>query len=164
MSILLSLVPLSYMAASIRDLVNIHFFSTTISSIHSNLCPTLNIEEDIVMASTREKIPECSKNTSRDLFVISTTSSKLYYEHMKIQNLNSLWFGQVEDECFPQSLGTNVGKSNIFNGLVTGSNPKSKQCEDNMALAPNNMRPPSIENMTNSQYALDTMHFEIPIN
>ena len=75
-----------------------------------------------------------------------------------------MWFGQVEDECFPQSLGTNVGKSNIFNGSVTGSNPKSKQYEDNMALALNNMRPPPIENMANSQYALDVMHFEIPIN
>ena len=33
-----------------------------------------------------------------------------------------------------------------------------------MALALNNMRPLPIENMANSQYALDVMHFEIPIN
>jgi len=33
-----------------------------------------------------------------------------------------------------------------------------------MALALNNMRPLPIENMANSQHALDTMHFEISIN
>ena len=33
-----------------------------------------------------------------------------------------------------------------------------------MALALNNMRPPPIENMANSQHALDTMYFEILFN
>jgi len=61
-------------------------------------------------------------------------------------------------------LGTNIEESNIFNSLVTGSNPKDKQCEDNMALVLNNMRPSLIENMANSQHVLDTMYFEILIN
>ena len=84
------------------------------------------MEENIIMAPMRGKTPECSKNTSRESFIISTTLSKLYYEYMKIQNLDSLWFGQVEDKCFPQSLGTNVGESNISNNLVTSSNPNGK--------------------------------------
>ena len=84
------------------------------------------MEENIIMASIKGRTPECSKNTSRELSIISTTSSKLYHKCMEIQNLDSLWFGQVKDECFPQSLGTNVGESNISDSLVTGSNPKSK--------------------------------------
>ena len=70
------------MVAPIRDLANIHFSSTTISFIHLNLCLSLNME--IVMAPTREKIPEGSKNTSRELSISSTISSKPYYKCMEI--------------------------------------------------------------------------------
>jgi len=70
----------------------------------------------------------------------------------------------VEDKCFPQSSSPNIEESNISNSLVTSSNPKGKQCEDNVALALNNMRSPFVENIANSQYTLDMMHFEILIN
>jgi len=83
---------------------------------------------------------------------------------MEIQNLDPLWFGQVENECFPQLLSTNAGKSNISNCLGTSSNPKGKQHRDNVALALNNIRPPSSENIANGQHTLDMIHFEVPIN
>ena len=78
------------------------------------------MEEDIIMASIRKKTPDSSKNSSREASVSSTTSSKPYHEYIKIQNLDLLWFGQVEHKCFPQSSSANTEKSNISNGSGTG--------------------------------------------
>ena len=97
------------MVAPVRDLANIQLSTTTFSPKHSNHLPNLNMEEDIVMAPTRGRTPVDSKNSSRDSSIISTTSSKPYYECMEIQNHNALWFDQVEDECNPSFSGTNVG-------------------------------------------------------
>jgi len=83
------------------------------------------MEENIIMASTRERIPKGSKNSSRKSSVSSTISSKPYHEHIEIQNLDPSWFDQVENKCFPLFLSTNVGKSNISNSLGTGNNSKS---------------------------------------
>ena len=83
---------------------------------------------------------------------------------MEIQNLDPLWFGQVEDECFPQSSSTNTEKCNISNSSGTGSNLKGKQHKDNMALALNNMRLPHIDYMANSQNTSDITHIEVLIN
>jgi len=52
-SLLLSLVPPSYIVVPIRDLVNIHIPTTSISFIQLNLYPTINMEKDIVIAPTR---------------------------------------------------------------------------------------------------------------
>ena len=79
------------MIAPVRDLVN----------IHSNLCPTIAIEEDIIMTPTRGRTPGSLKNSLREVSISSTTLFKPYYEHIEIQNLNSSWFGQVEHKCFP---------------------------------------------------------------
>jgi len=69
---------------------------------------------------------------------------------MKIQNNNPLWFDQVEDECNAHSSGTNVGESNISNGLFSGNNHKGKQHEINKAPALHNMLPPSVESIVNN--------------
>jgi len=122
------------------------------------------MEENIIMAPIRGRSPDCSKNLLRKVSVSSITSSKLYHKHMEIQNLDPLWFGQVEDECFPQSSSTNTEKCNISNSSGTGSNLKGKQHKDNMALALNNMRLPHIDYMANSQNTSDITHIEVLIN
>jgi len=78
------------------------------------------------MAPTRKRTPVGLKNNSRDLSIISAALSRLYHEHIEIQNLNSSWFDQVEDEHNPLFSETNVGESNISNGPVTSNNPKGK--------------------------------------
>jgi len=83
---------------------------------------------------------------------------------MEIQNLNPLWFGQIEDKYFRQSSSTNIGESNISNSSGTGSNLKGKQYEDNVALALNCMRPSHIKHMANSQNTLDMAYIKVLIN
>ena len=90
MSLLLSLVPPSYMVVPIRDLANIQLSTTTFSPKHLTHLSIPNIEEDIIMHTTREKTPVSLKNDSRDSSIISTTLSKPYYKHMEIQNHNTV--------------------------------------------------------------------------
>ena len=161
---LLFLVPLSCIVVPIRDIVNIHIPTSHISSIYSNLYPTINMEEDIIIVLIRGRSLDTSKNLSKEVLVSFTTLSKLYHKCMEIQNLNSLWFGQVENECFPQSSSTNIGKCNISNGSGTSSNLKSKQYKDNIAPILNNMMSSHIEHIVNSQNTLDIMYIKVLIN
>jgi len=122
------------------------------------------MEEDIVMVSIRGRTPGSSKNSLREALVSSTILSKPYHKCMKIQNLNPLWFDQVEYKYFPQSLSTNTEESNISNGSDTGNNLKSKQCKDNVVPALNDIRSPHIEHMVSSQNTLNMIYIEVLIN
>ena len=146
---LLSLLLPSCIVVSNRKLVNTQFsFDISSTSNPQAHLDTLNMENDINMDPPRGR----SQINSRDLSIISTTSSKSYHKCMEIQNHNQLWCNQVEDEYNAHSSDTNVEEINISNGSVTGNNPKGKQHEFNKALALNNMLPPPITNMVNNQY------------
>ena len=125
---LLSLLPPSCMVAPNRGLVNTQFSfdisSTSNSQAHLN---TLNMENDIEMGPPRGRSHINLSNSSRDSSIISTTSFKLYYKHIEIQNNNPSWFNQIEDEYNACSLDTNIGKSNISSSSVSGNNLKNKQ-------------------------------------
>ena len=161
---LLSLVLPSWMVASVRDLANIQLSTMTFISGHSIHCPVLNMEEDIDMSTTRGRTLMGSKNNSRDSSIISKTSSIPYHECMEIQNLNTSWFNQVEDELLTSSLNTNVKESNISNIPITGNNSKGKQCKFNEASALNNMLPPHGTSMAINQYVSNLQNIEVPIN
>ena len=97
------------MVVPVKNLVNIHISTISIGSIHSNLCSTITMEENIIIISIRERTPGSSKNSLREASISSTISSKSYHECIEIQNLDPLLFGQVVYEYFPQSSSTNTG-------------------------------------------------------
>jgi len=78
------------MVVPVRNLVNIHISTISISSIHSNLCSTIAMEEDIIIISMRGRTPGSSKNLLREASISSIILSKPYYECIEIQNLDSL--------------------------------------------------------------------------
>ena len=104
------------------------------------------------------------KNNSRDLSIISATSSKPYHKCMDIQNHNQLWCNQVEDEYNAHSSSNNVGETNIFNGSVTSNNPKDKQCKFNEVPALNNIFPSLVANILNNQHVPNLQQFKIHFN
>ena len=114
------------------------------------------MEDDIDMGPPRGRTPMTSKNNSRDSSIISTTSSTPYHEHMEIQNHNLSWCDQVEDEYNSHSSVTNVGETNISNGLVSGNNSKGKQHEYNEIPALNSMLTPPVASMVNNQHIPNT--------
>ena len=142
------------MVASVRELVNIQLPTSILSPTLSIHCPVHDMDEDVDMVPTRGRTPVGFKNTSRDSSIISATSSKPYYEWMEDQNHNALWFNQVEDEYNYLSLDTNVGESNTSNDSTRGNNSKEKQHASNEALALNNICPPHVESMDDSQHTL----------
>ena len=107
------------------------------------------MENDIDMGPPRGRSHINLSNSSRDSSIISTTSFKLYYKHIEIQNNNPSWFNQIEDEYNACSLDTNIGKSNISSSSVSGNNLKNKQWKINETLALNNTLPSSVESMVN---------------
>ena len=85
---LLSLIPLSCMVASNRDLRNVQistsaFSSTTLQMDHLPASLAIDINN---FDNVRERSPSSSKVISRSTFVISKTSFIPYHERMKIQN------------------------------------------------------------------------------
>ena len=92
--LLLSLLPLSYIIVLIRELANNTFFISTniyfyifVAQIHSNV----NIENNINIGSSRRRLQMLYINNSRDSYIISKASLKLYYKYMETQNDNPAW-------------------------------------------------------------------------
>ena len=90
-TLLLSLLPPSCMVVLIRELANNIFSTLTnipsytpVAQIYFNL----NMENDIDMGPPRGRSSMLSKNNSKDSSIISTMSSKPYYEYIEIQNDN----------------------------------------------------------------------------
>ena len=151
------------MVASVRDLTDIQLSTTIFSSKHLTHLSILNIKKDIIMHTIRWRIPVSLKNNFRDSS-ISTTLSKPYYECMEIQNHNILWFDQIKDKHISLSLNTNIGKSNIFNSLITDNNLKGKQHKLNETLVLNNILPSHRASIEDNQYIANTQYFEVSIN
>ena len=99
MSSLLSLIPLSYMVASNRELVNKPFFNSSTSSFSSqtNNLPTVDLFSNTGMDILKGRSPDnydevrgrnhsYSLHSSRDNSMISTISSKPYHQRMEENN------------------------------------------------------------------------------
>jgi len=148
-----------------RELANTQFpFDISLTSNPQVYLDTLNMEDNIDMGPPRGRSQVNSKNNSRDLSIISITSSKSYHKHMEIQNYNQSWCNQVEDEYNAHSSGTNVEETNISNGLITSNHSKGKQCKFNEVLALNNILPPPVTNIANNQYVPNSQQFKVPLN
>jgi len=95
MIMFLSLLPPSYMAAPIREVVNILISSTTKETTLNPIVHNIsNIDMDI--NTLRRRSASSSMNSSKVSSVYLTVSSILYHERMEIQSNNLPWSKQVE--------------------------------------------------------------------
>ena len=165
---LLSLLPLSYMVVSIRELANNTFSTlsnissyTALAQTHSNL--NMN---NIDIGLPRGRFSLFFINNSREPSILSQASSLLYYEQMEIQNNDLSQSKQVETEYNSCSSTSNVEENNISNNPETGNSSKHrKQCEINEAPVLNNILTPHEASKGNNQHILDTQQevYEVPL-